>query len=147
MGREIARAFERATTSKDSQRPRALSGLRTLSSRQFIDAMGIEGVTKATRLTLLYLDIARIKDIYTNRTDDRLEMTRCDVVTTQAIAIVAAIRHPVQDGNSFRCVTATTRQTHRRLLKATQQAFQANPLRLKSGAAVDVTFGVNRRRP
>jgi len=141
VGREIARAFERATASKIPKDREHLAGLPNLKQlEQFIDAMGIEGVTRAKRLTLLYLDIARIKDIYESHGraigDDAVRH-----VTTQAVALLQSSDILFRYGNNafVALLHDHSPESHRRLLKATQQAFHANPFRLKSGAAVDVT--------
>jgi diguanylate cyclase (GGDEF)-like protein len=141
VGREIARAFERATSSKTPKEREHLAGLPNLKQlEQFIDAMGIEGVTRAKRLTLLYLDIARIRDIYESHGrsigDDAVRH-----VTTQAIALLQPSDILFRYGNNafVAILHDNSPESHRRLLKATQQAFHANPLRLKSGAPVDLT--------
>ena len=150
VGREIARAFERATTSKIPQDREHLAGLPNLKQlEQFIDAMGIEGVTRAKRLTLLYLDIARIKDIYESHGrsigDDAVRH-----VTTQAIALLqpSDILFSVRE-QRLRRVTA------RQLARVTSSTPEGNSASIsRESVSTEIRrggrrhgFGVNRRRP
>ena len=145
VGREIARAFKRATASSGTGETDQLTGLPNLQQlEQFADAMGIEAITKALRLTLLFIDLSGLKminDSHGRSVGD--EVLRH--VTHQTVASLQPADILFRYGNDAFVVLLHDSSTEmgRRTAKAIQQSVRANPLRSKAGISVDVVVSVS----
>jgi diguanylate cyclase (GGDEF)-like protein/putative nucleotidyltransferase with HDIG domain len=145
VGREIARAFKRATTSGTPPERDQLTGLPNLQQlEQFIDAMGIEGVTKALRLTLLFIDLSGLKKLNDShgRTvgDEALEH-----VANQTMASLQPTDILFRYGNDafVALLHDSAGELSRRTAKSIQQNVLANPLRSKAGVSLEVLVSVS----
>ena len=145
VGREIARGFKRVTTSRGTSQRDQLSGLPNFQQlEQFIDAMGIEGVTKALRLTLLFIDIAGLKAISdSHERSVRDEVVRHVTHHTMESLQPADILFSYGNDAFVVLVHDGTADLSRRLAKTIQQNVSASPLRLKTGISISVEVSVS----
>ena len=145
VGREIARAFKRATTPNPSIERDQLTGLPNFKQlEQFIDAMGIEGVTKALRLTLLYVDLSELRAV----SDFHGKPIAEDVlrhITNQTIASLQPADILFRYGNDafVALLHDGAAEASRRTAKAIQQNVRANPVRSKTGSSIDILVPVS----
>jgi diguanylate cyclase (GGDEF)-like protein len=145
VGREIARAFKRVTTSSATGERDQLTGLPNLQQlEQFIGAMGIEGVTKALRLTLLFIDLSGLKTINDSHgravSDEALRH-----VTHQTMTSLQPADILFRYGNDafVALLHDSGAELSRRTAKAIQQNVRANPLRSKVGISIEVLVSVS----
>jgi len=111
---------------------------------QFIDAMGIESVTKALRLTLLFIDFSTLKTV----TDSHGRAYGDDVlrhVTRPTISALQPADILFKYGNDafVALMHDSGIEAARRAANAIQQNVRANPLRSKAGSLIEVSVAVS----
>jgi diguanylate cyclase (GGDEF)-like protein/putative nucleotidyltransferase with HDIG domain len=145
VGREIARAFKRATTPNASGDRDQLTGLPNFRQlEQFIDAMGIEGVTKAQRLTLLFIDIAAVKTISDSHGRSAGDEALRHVTHQTMASLQPADTLFRYDNDAFVALLHDGAvELSRRVAKTIQQNVHVHPLRLKTGISIDVEVSVS----
>jgi diguanylate cyclase (GGDEF)-like protein len=145
VGREIARALKRTTASSESPGGDQLTGLPNLQQlEQFVDAMGIEAVTRALRLTLLFIDLSGLKTI----TESHGRFASEEIVRDTAQQILSSLQ-PADilfrygDDAFVALLHDNAAELSRRKAIAIQQTVHANPPRSKTGTSIEVALSMS----
>jgi len=144
VGREIARAFKRASGSNASSEKDQVTGLPNLTQlEEFIESTGIELANKPSRLTLLFIDVdglKRINDSYGRPAGD--EALRHVTHHSMASLNSADTLFRYVNDEFVALLHESTAELGRRVAKSIQQNVRANPVRLKTSVSIDVEVSV-----